>query len=421
MSTAKLEVLRLFATLQARLAHSHTSLPLTITITASPPLPPPPQPPELEGRGGYVVVAAVLRTLTALPEAPPPRNSRHPHASTDGTWGATSPAETRREMASSASQILHAAPSHLLAPLAEELVEVALHAHEALHEEGRLLLQRLDEPPRQKAARKVVRLLLGAATEAAVASKAEPYAKLLEALYKGDPCMLHPHTEALVQLATGGFALGADVASATLPPLANDAAIFSKVVKQLQASGTEWQPTPVVRTLKLMGRLEPEEISRHEHATLFFRRCLLHPAPTVRRRPAPRKHAANSEQRCPPPPLPPYPPRVQVRLTFEVEILNKESWTGLLLAPHASLLLEAMQAQAMDPAPTEELRQGLRQGLVRALARLSDATLAPHVALLRGLMEREDAQKVQLEMIRLPAPILGQCSAVSWLADVLPK
>ena len=112
---------------------------------------------------------------------------------------------------------------------------------------------------------------------------------------------------------------------------------------------------------------------------------------------------------------------MQVRLTFEVEILNKESWTGALLAPHASLLLEAMQGQAMDPAPTEDLRQGLRQGLVRALARLSEAALAPHVALLRGLMEREDAQKVQLEMIRLPAPIICQCSAVSWLADVFPK
>ena len=85
------------------------------------------------------------------------------------------------------------------------------------------------------------------------------------------------------------------------------------------------------------------------------------------------------------------------------------------------LLLEAMRGRAMDPAPTEDLGQGLRQGLVRALARLSEAALAPHVALLRGVMEREGAQKVQLEMIRLPAPILSQCSAVSWLADVLPK
>ena len=118
---------------------------------------------------------------------------------------------------------------------------------------------------------------------------------------------------------------------------------------------------------------------------------------------------------------PPCPPRVQVRLTFEVELLSKGSWTGELLAPHAPLLLEAMQGQAMDPAPTEDLGQGLRQGLVRALARLSEAALAPHVALLRGVMEREHAQKVQLEMIRLPAPILSQCSAVSWLADVLPK
>ena len=112
---------------------------------------------------------------------------------------------------------------------------------------------------------------------------------------------------------------------------------------------------------------------------------------------------------------------MQVRLTFEVELLSKGSWTGELLAPHAPLLLEAMQGQAMDPAPTEDLGQGLRQGLVRALARLSEAALAPHVALLRGVMEREHAQKVQLEMIRLPAPILSQCSAVSWLADVLPK
>ena len=112
---------------------------------------------------------------------------------------------------------------------------------------------------------------------------------------------------------------------------------------------------------------------------------------------------------------------MQVRLTFEVELLSKESWTGELLAPHAPLLLEAMRGRAMDPAPTEDLGQGLRQGLVRALARLSEAALAPHVALLRGVMEREDAQKVQLEMIRLPAPILSECSAVSWLADVLPK
>ena len=248
------------------------------------------------------MVAAVLRTLTGLPEAPPPppRNSRHLHASADGAGGATSPAETRREMVSSASQILHSAPSHLLAPLAEELVDVALHVHEELHEDGRLLLQRLEEPPRQKAARKVVRDL-GAATGAAVASKAEPYAKLLEALYKGDPCMLHPHTEALVRLATGGLALGAEVASATLPALANDAAIFSKVVEQLQASGSEWQPTPVVRTLRLIGRLDAKELSCHEHARLFFQRCLLHPAPTVRRRPAPRKHAANVEHLGRPP------------------------------------------------------------------------------------------------------------------------
>ena len=251
------------------------------------------------------MVAAVLRTLTSLPEAPPPppRNSRHLHASADGTGGATSPAETRREMVSSASQILHSAPSHLLAPLAEELVEVALHVHEELHEDGRLLLQRLEEPPRQKAARKVVRDL-GAATGAAVASKAEPYAKLLVALYKGDPCMLHPHTEALVQLATGGLALGAEVASATLPALANDAAIFSKVVEQLQASGTEWQPTPVVRTLRLIGRLDAKELSCHEHARLFFQRCLLHPAPTVRRRPAPRTHAVISAEHLGRPPSP---------------------------------------------------------------------------------------------------------------------
>lgn len=112
---------------------------------------------------------------------------------------------------------------------------------------------------------------------------------------------------------------------------------------------------------------------------------------------------------------------MQVRLTFEVEILGKESWTGVLLVPHASLLLEAMEGQAMDPAPTEDLRQGLRQGLVRALARLSEAALAPYVASLHGLMEREDAQKVRIEMIKLPASILEQCTAVSWLADVLPK
>ena len=248
-----------------------------------------------------------MRTLTALPEAPPPpRISRHPHASADGAGGATCLAETRREMVRSASQILHTAPSHLLAPLAEELVEVALHVHEALHEDGRLLLQRLDEPRRQKAAWKVVRVL-GAATEAAVASKAEPYCKLLEALYKGDPCMLHPHTEALVQLVTGGIALGADVASATLPALANDAAIFSEVVEQLQGSGNEWQPTRLVRTLKLMGRLDPEELSCHEHATLFFQRCLLHSAPTARH--CPPRHASTRVTRrtsgAPPHPRPP--------------------------------------------------------------------------------------------------------------------
>ena len=382
------------------------------------------------------MVASVLRTLTALPEAPPPpRISRQSHAS-EGAGAGASHADTRREMVSSASQILHAAPSHLLAPLAEELVDLALHAHEALHEDGRLLLQRLEEPPRQRAARKVVSVL-GAAAGAAVASRVEAYAKLLEALHKGEPCMLHAHTEALVRLATGGLALGAEVASATLPALANDAAIFSQVVEQLQAAGTAWQPAPVVRTLKLMGRLDPAALARHEHAGLLFERCLLHPHPTVScpaTAPLPhrtaRQHAANSGQRGPPSPTPslatlpghpPCPPRVQVRLTFEVELLSKESWTGELLAPHAPLLLEAMQGRAMDPAPTEDLGQGLRQGLVRALARLSEAALAPHVALLRGVMEREAAQKVQLEMIRLPAPILSQCSAVSWLADVLPK
>ena len=227
-----------------------------------------------------MVVAAVLRTLTALPEAPPPpRISRQSHAS-EGAGAGASHADTRREMVSSASQILHAAPSHLLAPLAEELVDLALHAHEALHEDGRLLLQRLDEPPRQRAARKVVSVL-GAAAGAAVASRVEAYAKLLEALHKGEPCMLHAHTEALVRLATGGLALGAEVASATLPALANDAAIFSQVVEQLQAAGTAWQPAPVVRTLKLMGRLDPVALACHEHAGLLFERCLLHAHPTV--------------------------------------------------------------------------------------------------------------------------------------------
>ena len=278
----------------------------------------PPQPPELQGRGGYVVVAAVLRSLTALPEAPPPppRISRQPHAS-EGAGGGTSHAETRREMVSSASQILHAAPSHLLAPLAEDLVDLALHAHEALHEDGRLLLQRLDEPPRQRAARKAVSVL-GAAAGAAVASRVDAFAKLLEALHKGKPCMLHPHTEALVRLATGGLALGAEVASATLPALANDAAIFSLVVEQLQASGTGWQPAPVVRALKLMGRLDAVALSCHEHAGLLFERCLLHPHPTVscpryrtptapHRAATKRQHAANSGQRgpCPPSPCPP--------------------------------------------------------------------------------------------------------------------
>ena len=115
----------------------------------------------------------------------------------------------------------------------------------------------------------------------------------------------------------------------------------------------------------------------------------------------------------------PFPNCVQVRLSFEVEILCKESCTGALLAPHAPLLLKAMESQG---SIAENHREGLRQGLVRALARLSNEELRPHVESLRMLMEREEAEKVRLEMIKLPECILSLCSkTVRWLADVRPS
>ena len=133
----------------------------------------------------------------------------------------------------------------------------------------------------------------------------------------------------------------------------------------------------MLKTLQLVGKLDPVELSKHDHAWLFFQRCLLHPS-------------------------------AQVRLTFDVEMFSKESWTGALLAPHAALLLEAM---TMD---SPEL---LRVSLARILARISEADLKPHVASLRGLMEREDALKVQQEMIMLPRPILVKCASDGPLAE----
>jgi len=272
-------------------------------------------------------------------------------------------------------------------------VEVALHKNEDLHEHGRKLLTQLNEAPRQKATDKVVKeKLLGAATETAAASKVEPYTELLTTLHQGQPQMLHRHTEELVKLSASGHS-GADVASSLLPRLEDDAAIFNTVVKQLntlQDTDTDcWCPKALLKTLKLMGKLDPAELSKHEHACLFFERCLLHPS-------------------------------AQVRLTFDVEMFSKESWTGALLAPHAALLLKAMENQTMD---SPEL---LRLSLARILARISEADLKPHVASLRGLMEREDALKVQQEMIKLPRPILAKCASEgplaqtnSWLAVAL--
>ena len=343
--------------------------------------------------GGDVVVASVVSTLAKL-ESPPATRNSHKCENT----------QSHGKMVMSALQILHRAPTGLLDRHAEELVDVALHTNEELHAEGRSLLETLNESSRQKAVDKVVKeKVLGAANDTAAASNAEPYTRLLKQLHQGSGKlhMLHHHTEELVKLSATGHALGADVASAILPSLKNDAAIFDTVVKQLdtlllQDTNTDyWCPNALVKMLKMMGKLDPVGLSKQDRAWLFFERCLLHPS-------------------------------MQVRLTFDVEMFSKESWTGVLLAPHAAVLLEAMGNQTMDPLPSEDKRQGLRQSLMRVLARLSEADLTPHVASLRGLMEREDALKVQQEMIKLPRPILAQCSAGgplaepgSWLAKVL--
>ena len=148
-------------------------------------------------KGGAIAVASVVRTLAKLESPPPP-----PHNSRESEH-----AESHRfqDMVDSALQILHSAPVDVLDPLAEELVEVALHKNEDLHEHGRKLLTRLNEAPRQKATDKVVKeKLLGPATETAAALKAEPYTKLLTTLHKGQPQMLHHHTEELVKLSATG-------------------------------------------------------------------------------------------------------------------------------------------------------------------------------------------------------------------------
>lgn len=366
-STTKVEVLRLFSTLQ---------------------------PPELLQQGGGVVVASALRTLTTLDSPPTP--TRNSQGSSKG--GAemyremVRTVDMHREMVRVALLILHKAPHSALAPLTEKLVDVALHEEEALQGDGRKLLQKLEERPRQRAVQRVMSML-GDATEAvATASRAEPYTKVLKALAKGDSSFLHLQTEKLVHLATGGPSLGAEVASMTLPNLEDTAEVFEKVVKQLQAADINWRPESMVSTLKLVGKLVgklgPEQLSRHEHTALFFEQCLLHSESVV-------------------------------RLSFEVEILCKESCTGALLAPHAPLLLKAMESQG---SIAENHREGLRQGLVRALARLSNEELRPHVESLRMLMEREEAEKVRLEMIKLPECILSLCSkTVRWLADVRPS
>ena len=348
------------------------------------------------------MVASVVRILTTL-ESPPVPHHSHKCENT----------QLHDKMVKSALQILHTASQSqrksigatgLLDRHAEELVEVALHTNEKLHADGRSLLENLNESSRQKAVDKVVKeKVLGAANDTAAASNAEPYTRLLKQLHQGSGKlhMLHHHTEELVKLSATGHALGADVASALLPSLKNDAAIFDTVLEQLdtlllQDTNTDyWCPDALVHMLKVMGKLDPVELSKHDRAWQFFQRCLLHPS-------------------------------VQVRLTFDVEMFSKESWTGVLLAPHAALLLEAMGNQTMDPLPSEDRRLGLRLSLMRVLARLSEEDLTPHVASLRGLVEREDALKVQQEMIKLPRPILAQCSAGgplaepgSWLAKVL--
>ena len=331
-------------------------------------------------KGGAIAVASVVRTLAKLESPPPPpRNSRESEHTESHRF---------QDMVDSALQILHSAPVDVLDPLAEELVEVALHKNEDLHEHGRKLLTQLNEAPRQKATDKVVNELLGAANETAAPLKVESYTELLTTLHQGQPQMLHRHTEELVRLSASGHS-GADVASSLLPRLENDAAIFNTFVEQLntlQDTDTDcWCPKALLKTLQLMGKLDPVELSKHHHAWLFFQRCLLHPS-------------------------------AQVRLTFDVEMFSKESWTGALLAPHAALLLEAMGNQTMD-SPDEDKRQLLRQSLARILARISEADLKPHVASLRGLMEREDGLKVQQEMIKLPRPILAKCASDGPLAE----
>ena len=342
-------------------------------------------------KGGAIAVASVVRTLAKLESPPPPpRNSRESEHAESHRF---------RDMVDSAKKILDAAPVDVLDSLAEELVEVALHKNEDLHEHGRKLLTRLNEAPRQKATDKVVNELLGAANETAAPLKVESYTELLTTLHQGQPQMLHRHTEELVRLSASGDKLGADVASELLPKLENDAAIFNMVVEQLntlQDTDTDcWCPKALLKTLQLMGKLDPVELSKHDHAWLFFQRCLLHPS-------------------------------AQVRLTFDLEMFGKERWTGALLAPHAALLLEAMHGNQTMDSPDEDVRQRLRQSLARILARISEADLKPHVASLRGLMEREDALKVQQEMIKLPRPILAKCASEgplaqtnSWLAVAL--
>ena len=71
----------------------------------------------------------------------------------------------------------------------------------------------------------------------------------------------------------------------------------------------------MVNVFTLVGKLDPALISRHDKAQLFFRRCLWH------------------KDR-------------KVFLLFENAILGKEGWTGALLAPFCSLLIEAMEAVA---------------------------------------------------------------------------
>ena len=139
----------------------------------------------------------------------------------------------------------------------------------------------------------------------------------------------------------------------------------------------------MVNVFTLVGKLDPALISRHDKAQLFFRRCLWH------------------KDR-------------KVFLLFENAILSKEGWTGALLAPFCSLLIEAMEAAAGAGG------EDRRQSLVRALAKLSDNVLMPHLDALRGLMEREEVHGVRLAMLELPRSIRDQCLSVGWLGDLNP-